>query len=110
MVPVYDRYLLANRSITSYILFSLDGIRVQLSQNHRIPLYLEDDKRVCNLRSIGWADLRYNPNVKFTREKVRMLTKDLLKEPTERERSVHKRTPIPGTITSYANTKVSVSY
>ena len=30
-------------------------------------LYLEDDKSVCNLRSIGWADLRYNPNVKFTR-------------------------------------------
>ena len=26
---------------------------------------------MCNLRSIGWADLRYNPNVKFTREKVR---------------------------------------
>ena len=86
-----------------------DGIRVLLSQNHRNPLYLEDDKSVCNLRSIGWADLRYNPNVKFTREKVRMLTKDLLKEPTERERSVHKRTPIPGTITGYANTKVSAT-
>jgi len=65
-----------------------DGFRVLLSQNHRNPLYLEDDKSVCNLRSIGWADLRYNPNVKFTRKNVRMLTKDLLKEPTERDRSV----------------------
>ena len=61
---------------------------------------------MCNLRGIGWADLRCYPNVKFTRMNVRMLTKDLLKELTERERSVHKRAPIPGTITGYANTKV----
>ena len=65
--------------------------------------------KYVTLHSIGEADLRYYPNVKFTRMNVRMLTKDLLKEPTERDRSVHKRTPIPGTITSYANTEVSAT-
>ena len=64
---------------------------------------------MCNLRSIGWADLRYYPNVKFTRTNVRMLTKDLLKESTERDRSVHRWTPLPGTITSYRDTKVSAT-
>ena len=53
------------------------------------PCDVEDDK-MCNLRSIGWADLRYYPNVKFTGTNVRMLMKDLLKESTELDHSVHR--------------------